>query len=68
MREATNRYSRGGGEGDPAPGIEEKARPLFYECLEDLRTLLPAEIAAQAPKWRSLARIDLEDRPIAIGS
>ncbi len=61
LREAANRYSQGGGEGEPAPDIEEKARPLFFQCLDEIRRLLPSAQAAQAPKWRSLSRIDLED-------
>jgi type I restriction enzyme R subunit len=61
LREATNRYSQGGGEGEPAPEIEEKARPLFLACLEQVRKLLPDEQSTQAPKWRALSRIDLED-------
>jgi len=61
LREATNRYSQGGGEGEPAPDIEEEARPLFFQCLDEIRKLLPKAQAAQAPKWRGLSRIDLED-------
>jgi type I restriction enzyme R subunit len=61
LREATQRYTQGGGEGEPAPNIEEKARPLFFECLEDIRTLLSDQQADQVPKWRTLSRIDLED-------
>jgi type I restriction enzyme R subunit len=61
LREATDRYSQGGGEGEPAPDIEERARPLFFECLDEIRKLLPEAQAAQVPRWRSLSRIDLED-------
>jgi type I restriction enzyme R subunit len=56
-----NRYSQGGGEGEPAPDIEEKARPLFFQCLDEIRKLLPRAQAVQVPKWRGLSRIDLED-------
>jgi type I restriction enzyme R subunit len=61
LREATNRYSQGGGKGEPAPNIEETARPLFLRCLDDIRKLLPEAQAVQAPKWRGLSRIELED-------
>ncbi|UQA58584.1 type I restriction endonuclease subunit R [Polyangium aurulentum] len=61
LREATDRYAKGGGKGDPAPNVDEKARPLFFECLETARKLLPAAQAAQAPNWRRLSRIELED-------
>jgi hypothetical protein len=61
LREATNRYSQGGGEGEPAPDLEEKARPLFFQCLDEIRKFLPKAQAARVPKWRALSRIDLED-------
>ncbi len=61
LRDATARYSKGGGKGEPAPDIEKKARPLFFECLDEIRRLLPEAQSAQAPKWRALSRIDLED-------
>jgi type I restriction enzyme, R subunit len=61
LREAANRYSKGGGEGEPAPDIEAKARPLFLEALEQTRNVLPNEQAKQAPHWRAMSRIDLED-------
>src|SRR6476661_8255543 len=61
LREATSRYSQGGGEGEPAPDIEEKARPLFFQCLDEIRKLLPVAQGAQVPKWRGFSRIDLED-------
>jgi type I restriction enzyme R subunit len=61
LREATNRYSQGGGEGEPAPDIEEKARPLFFQCLDEIRKLLPTVQVAQAAEWRERSRIDLED-------
>jgi type I restriction enzyme R subunit len=61
LREATDRYSKGGGEGEPAPDIEKTARPLFFACLEQIRKLLPEGQRLLSPKWRTMSRIDLED-------
>lgn len=60
LRAATNRYTQGGGEGKPAPNIEEEAKPIFFECLEEVRDLLPGNI--DYGDWRKLSKIDLEDR------
>jgi type I restriction enzyme, R subunit len=60
LREATNRYSQGGGRGEPAPSIDAEARPVFYQALEEVRAALPADLDYGA--WRALSRIELEDR------
>jgi len=60
LREATNRYSDGGGKGEPAPNIEDEARPLFLSTLSQARECLPGGI--EYGDWRRLSRIDLEDR------
>jgi type I restriction enzyme, R subunit len=60
LREATNKYTQGGGEGEPAPNIEVEAKPLFFERLDEVRGLLPAGI--NYGDWRRLSKIDLEDR------
>jgi len=36
LREATNRYSQGVGEGEPAPDIEKRAAAVF-QCLDEIR-------------------------------
>jgi type I restriction enzyme R subunit len=59
LREATNRYTQGGGQGDPAPDIEETAKPLFFECLDEVREMLPT--GHDYGGWRRLSHIDLED-------
>src|SRR5512143_1126142 len=41
LREATSQYKGGGGKGDPAPNIEDTARPLFFNELAEIRQLLP---------------------------
>src|SRR5262249_36604250 len=60
LREATNRYAKGGGKGKPAPDIEEDGRPIFLEALEGVRSTVPSGIEYGA--WRQLSRIELEDR------
>jgi type I restriction enzyme R subunit len=60
LREATRRYTRGGGTGDPAPDINEAAVTLFLAAREELLQLLPAGI--MWGDWRSLGNIAYEDR------
>ena len=60
LREATNKYTKGGGRGEPAPDVSEEAKPVFLECLEAVLKLLPEGI--NYGDWRRLPRIDLEDR------
>jgi type I restriction enzyme R subunit len=60
LREATNRYARGGGEGKPAPSVEDEAPPIFKAALGRLREILPSSI--DYGDWRSLSRVALEDR------
>ena len=59
LREATSRYTRGGGTGDPAPNIQEEAMPIFLSDLAAVRERVPAGQPYGA--WRALSRIDLED-------
>jgi len=60
LREATGKYTSGGGKGDPAPDLEESAKPVFFECLEAVRQLMPEDM--DYGDWRRLTRIELEDR------
>jgi type I restriction enzyme R subunit len=64
LREATAKYSKGGGRGEPAPDVAEEAKPVFFECLESVRKQLPPKI--EYGLWRRLSRIDLEDRFAAV--
>ena len=59
LREATSRYTSGGGRGDPAPDVEQSARPLFFECMEAVRQLLPPD--RNYGGWRRMSRIEMED-------
>jgi len=60
LREATSKYSQGGGRGDPAPDISDKAAAVFAECLDAVRQLMPE--GTNYGDWRLLTRIELEDR------
>ncbi len=59
LRDATNTYTGGGGGGEPAPDIEEKAVPLFLECLAAVGAVLPEGVNWAA--WRGLSPIAFED-------
>lgn len=59
LREATVKYTAQGA-GEPAPNIEIEGKPIFFSCLEEVRTILPKGI--DYGDWRRLSGIDLEDR------
>jgi type I restriction enzyme, R subunit len=59
LREATARYTKGGGKGDPAPDVEEKGQAVFAECLDEVRRALPA--GKNHAGWRKMSRIEVED-------
>lgn len=60
LREATSKYTKGGGEGNPAPDVTEEALPLFKQHLAQIREILPEGI--DYGDWRNLSNIELEDR------
>src|SRR5262249_30821194 len=60
LREATNRYSKDGGKGQPAPNIDVEGPPLLHAALAAVRDTLPDGI--DYGEWRRLSHIDLEDR------
>ncbi|GAB1344539.1 type I restriction endonuclease subunit R [Gemmatimonas sp.] len=59
LREATSRYTAGGGRGEPAPDVSSEAVPVFQAALAALRETLPPGQAYGA--WRRLSGIALED-------
>ncbi len=59
LREATARYTQGGGKGDPAPDLQATARPIFLQALDDLHQTLPADKPYGA--WRRMSLVDIED-------
>src|SRR5438094_7635538 len=56
LREATAKYTLGGGRGNPAPNVEDTARPLFHKYLDDIRNLLPE--GQNYGGWRRMTRIE----------
>jgi type I restriction enzyme R subunit len=60
LREATAAYTRGGGEGDPAPEISDEARRLFLAARDEVLSILPEGI--DYGDWRRLSHAELEDR------
>jgi type I restriction enzyme R subunit len=59
LRAATATYTQGGGSGEPAPDINERARPAFFEAIEAVRARLPE--GQDWGGWRKLSRIEFED-------
>ncbi len=59
LREATSHYTQGGGQGEVAAGIEEKARPLFLAALKDIHATLPR--GKDFGGWRYMSEIEVED-------
>lgn len=59
LREAASHYAQSDGQGDIAAGIDEKARPLFLQALEDVQAILPS--GRDYGGWRGMSEIDLED-------
>lgn len=64
LREATGKYSQGGGRGAPAPGLSEEAKPLFLQALAAVREILPEGFDYGG--WRRLSPAELEDRYAAV--
>jgi type I restriction enzyme R subunit len=59
LREATAKYSQGGGRGEPAPDIEDTAKPLFFDCLSKVGEILPE--GRNYGSWRRMSWIEMED-------
>jgi type I restriction enzyme R subunit len=59
LKEATNRYAKGGGKGDPAPDINDEAVAVFNECLAASRDALPE--GKDYGSWRRMTSVECED-------
>ena len=57
LREATVKYTQGGGRGAPAPSMDE-ARVVFWDALTEVRSIIPE---GDYSNWRTLSPITLED-------
>jgi type I restriction enzyme, R subunit len=60
LREATNRYSKDGGQGEPAPNIDVEGPPLLRGAVKGVRETLLGDF--DYGDWRRLSHIELEDR------
>jgi type I restriction enzyme R subunit len=60
LREATSRYRKGGGEGEPTGDVAKDAVPLFRKSLDAVRELMPHGV--DYGDWRRLSHIAIEDR------
>jgi type I restriction enzyme R subunit len=62
LKEATKKYTQGGGQGNPAPNIDKEAKATFLQVLSELRELLPELPAGKTcGGWRTLPNIEFED-------
>src|SRR2546423_721676 len=62
LKEATKKYTQGGGAGNPAPDISEEAKAVFLQVLAGVRDLLPELSAGKSyGGWRALPNIEFED-------
>src|SRR5206468_9816257 len=62
LKEATRKYTQGGGQRNPAPNIDMEAKATFLQTLSDLRDLLPELPAGKTYSgWRTLQNIEFED-------
>jgi type I restriction enzyme R subunit len=62
LKEATKKYTQGGGAGNPAPNISEEAKEIFLETLSTVRALLPElPVGKSYRDWRALPNIEFED-------
>jgi len=62
LKEASKKYTQGGGRGDPAPDISEEAKGAFLQALASVRDLVPQLPASKSyGDWRSLPNIEFED-------
>ncbi|MEK3915311.1 type I restriction endonuclease subunit R [Paenibacillus sp. FSL H7-0331] len=59
LKEATHKYTQGGGKGKPASDIEEEAVPIFFKALESVRAFVPPGI--DVTNWRSKPKVERED-------
>jgi type I restriction enzyme R subunit len=62
LKEATKKYTQGGGQGLPAPNIDKEARDAFLQALEEARDFLPVPPADKTyGAWRTMPNIEFED-------
>ncbi len=66
LKEATKKYTQGGGAGNPAPNISEQAKAVFLPMLDTVRGMLPERPAGKGYRdWRAMPNIEFEDLFVA---
>jgi type I restriction enzyme R subunit len=62
LKEATKKYTQGGGAGNPAPDISKEAKEVFLQTFAEVRDLLPELASGKSyGDWRTLPNIEFED-------
>jgi type I restriction enzyme R subunit len=62
LKEATKKYTQGGGVGNPAPDISGEAKEIFLQTLAEVQDLLPElPVGKSYGGWRKLPNIEFED-------
>jgi type I restriction enzyme, R subunit len=62
LKEATKKYTTGGGEGEPAPNIDKEAKEAFLNAIKTVRDFLPVPAAGKTyGAWRTMPNIEFED-------
>jgi len=62
LKEATKKYTTGGGGGTPAPNIDKEAKEVFLNALKAVREFLPVPPAGKTyGAWRHMPNIEFED-------
>ena len=62
LKEATKKYTTGGGGGAPAPNIDKEAKDAFLNALKSVRKFLPVPPAGKTyGAWRHMPNIEFED-------
>ncbi|OXM85800.1 type I restriction endonuclease subunit R [Paenibacillus rigui] len=59
LKEATHKYTQGGGKGKPAGNIDEEAVPIFFASLDVVRAFIPKGM--NVTDWRSKPKVERED-------
>ena len=59
LKEATHRYTQGGGKGKPIGDLSGEAVPIFFEALEAVRKFVPPGV--DITDWRAKPKVERED-------
>jgi type I restriction enzyme R subunit len=59
LKEATHKYTQGGGKGKPIGDLSAEAVPIFFEALEAVRKFVPPGV--DISNWRAKPKVERED-------